>query len=407
MCFFADSGAVTAFGRLRVANGFPQFSSKQIFDNQPLLWDDQEVSGSGTSSVYDANTAKSTLSVSATTAGKRVRQTYRSINYQPGQSQLIFMTFVLDPSGGGTGINRAVGQFDDNNGIFFEDDAGTYYMNIRSNETGTPADTRFAQSAWNIDKLDGTGPSGVTLDFQQNQILVIDYEWLGAGRVRVGFNVGGITYYCHKFEHANVKQDVYMSTPNLPLRFEIENTGSGVASALDAICVSVLTEGGIEPDGVERYASTAGTHVDATTENTLYAVIGIRLKSGYIGAEIDMLAADIALLTTTDEAEWVLLFNPTVAGTFTYSDESNSAVQIATGATANTISDVGIQMDGGYLFSGNNGGGLGGESAIIKNKLKLGAAIDGTVDEIVLAVRPINGSTAIDVEAGIKWREPS
>ena len=37
-----------AFGRLRVSEPTTLFDSKQIFDAQPLLWDDQETSGSGT-----------------------------------------------------------------------------------------------------------------------------------------------------------------------------------------------------------------------------------------------------------------------------------------------------------------------------------------------------------------------
>jgi hypothetical protein len=116
--FGGGAGGKDAFGRLRISNPEMIFNSKQIFDNQPLYWDDIQESGSGTSSVHSVNTASSTLSVSATTAGKRTRQTFMRFNYQPSKSQLIFITGILKASGGGTGIITRMGYFDDDNGLF-------------------------------------------------------------------------------------------------------------------------------------------------------------------------------------------------------------------------------------------------------------------------------------------------
>ena len=115
------------------------------------------------------------------TAGKFTRQTFMRFNYQPGKSQLINMTFILDKSGGGTGVQRRVGIFDDDNGIFLEDDEGTIKAVIRSNATGTPVNTKVSQTSWNIDAMDGSGRSGITIDWTKSQILTIDYEWLEAG----------------------------------------------------------------------------------------------------------------------------------------------------------------------------------------------------------------------------------
>lgn len=83
-----------AFGRKRVSNPEVVFDSKQIVDNQPLYWDDQQTSGSGTSSTYNTNQSSTTISVSNLTAGVRIRQTFRRFNYQPGRGQTIFMTGV-------------------------------------------------------------------------------------------------------------------------------------------------------------------------------------------------------------------------------------------------------------------------------------------------------------------------
>ena len=152
-----SGGLVDAFNRLRVANPITLFDSKQIHDNKPLFWDDQEVSGSGTSSTYNTNQASSTIAVSNLTAGKRVRQTRQRFNYQPGKSQLVMFTgnaVSMD-----TGITKEVGYFDDNNGLFFRITATDAAVVVRTNTSGSPVDTVVPRSSWNGDKLDGNGPS--------------------------------------------------------------------------------------------------------------------------------------------------------------------------------------------------------------------------------------------------------
>lgn len=392
---YRDSANIDAFARLRVSNPHTIFDSKQLYDNNPLFWDDSEVSGGSTTSIHSSDTASSVLSVANAVAGKRVRQTFMSFNYQPGKSQLIFMTGTLNDLGGGTGIKRAFGQFNDDNGIFLQDNEGVYEMVIRSSATGSAVENNIIQSSWNLDVMDGTGPSGVTLDFTKSQILIIDYEWLGVGRVRTGFVIDGIPIYVHEFLHANNLAGVYMSTPNLPLRYEIENTGTGVASDLEHICASVISEGGVEELGTLRYKSTEGTHLDANTADIVYALIGIRLKSAYIGSVIKELSASF-VASTTDSFEWILIKNPTVAGTFTYSDVTNSALQTAIGTTANTVTN-GVQIAGGFGHE---------QTSIItslNNASYLGADIAGTVDELVLCIRPL--SVNLDIDGGLTWRE--
>ena len=396
-----DSPAIDSFNRFRVSNPKTIFDSKQIFDNAPLFWDDSEESGGSTSSTHSVAQASSTLAVGATTAGLRTRQTFRRFNYQPGKSQQVFMTGVLDASGGGTGITRRLGLFDDNNGLFFEDDEGTVKVVVRSKVTGSVVNTKIAQSSWNLDVMDGTGPSGVNIDWAKAQIFTLDFEWLGVGRQRFGVVIAGVIIYCHQFLNANALTTVYMSTPNLPLRYQIDNDGNGAASSLVHLCSTVVSEGGQDELGILRYKSTEGTHVDCGTENTIYAIIGIRLKAAAIGATVKIIAGTLAEHAGTKNVEWILKFNPTVAGTFTFADETNSVVQTVKGASTNTVTG-GTNIMGGHFSTDKKGG---SEGIAIDDVLLLGAKIDGTVDEIVLCVRPIGGSSAIDVEGSLTWRE--
>jgi len=85
-------------------------------------------------------------------------------------------------------------------------------------------DTKYPQSTWNIDKCDGTGPSGYNIDLTKMQMFYIDYSWYGAGFIRWGFRgPDGNVIYCHKIPNNNVNTEAYMRSGNLPARYESES----------------------------------------------------------------------------------------------------------------------------------------------------------------------------------------
>lgn len=394
--FVGGGAGADAFGRQRVSNPETVFNSKQIFDNQPLYWDDIQESGSGTNSTYSSYTASTTLSVSSNTAGKRTRQTYMRINYQPSKSQLIFITGVLKNSGGGAGIISRMGYFDDNNGLFLESNADVINLVRRTSTGGSASDVPHPQSSWNLDKMDGTGASKITLDFAKTQILIIDFEWLGVGRVRFGFNVDGVTYYVHELLNANNLATVYMSTPNLPLRYQIINDGTGAASSINCICSAVISEGGKEEVATNAYISTGGTAVTAT-KNLTNAILATRLKTGYLAATIDVI--DLSLLTVSnDDYEWQLYLNPSGINGLTFSGVNSSSLEYAVAPNGTLISG-GFPIAGGYAQAKTD---IQAES--LKSLLKLGSSITGKKDVLVLSCRPLGASDSV-VYGGINYRE--
>ena len=399
-----DSASIDAFARLRVSNPETIFDSKQIHSNQPLFWDDQQVSGAGTSSTWSQDTASSVMAVSANTAGKRVRQTYRRMNYQPGKSQLVFMTGTLGVSGGGAGIKRCMGYFDDENGIFMQDNEGVVTAIIRANTTGSVVENAVIQADWNIDKMNGSGKSGITLDGTKSQILVIDFEWLSVGRVRIGFMYNGIPVYVHEFNHANLKVGAYMSTPNLPLRYEIENDGAGVASELEHICGTVISEGGTQDIGINHSVDNNNTPVVAPTGGTIYALCGIKLNALHLDGVAKILDKSV-LETNTVDYQWMVLFNPVLAGAApVFTAHDNSFIDTAVGTTVNTVT-LGAKthvLGTGYVKGGKESGAA---SDTLDSSLLLGSAIDGTPDEIWLCVKPLTANA--DLLGSILWREIS
>lgn len=391
----AVPGGTDAFGRQRVSEPATLFDSKQLHDDSPLVFDDQEVSGGSTTSSHSVNTASTTIGVADTTAGKRVRQTFMRFNYQPGKSQQILCTGTLQKSGGGTGITRAFGYFDDKNGIFLRDNQGTIQFVKRTYTSGSAVDIAVNQSDWNLDKMDGKGRSGITLDFTKSQILFMDFEWLGVGRVRMGFVVDGGIFYCHEFNHANNLAGVYMSTPNLPIRYEIANDGTGGAATLEHICSSVISEGGLQQNGILRHTDSGVTA--ALSAGTAYALLGGRLKSTHLG--VSVVVENISCIvanTSGGKAHWELRIGATVAGTFTYADQTNSAVQIAKGGVTNTVTG-GIEIDGGFFTDSSS------TTFTVPNALRLGSLIDGTPQEWQLVVIPVSNN--ITVDTSVTWRE--
>lgn len=395
----SDSPSIDAFARLRVSNPQTIFDSKQLYDKQPLIYD--EVLNGSATSVHSATDAATSMSVSVS-GDYVIRQTKRRFNYQPGKSQLLFFTGIL----GATTANvvKRIGYFNSSttapytdtfDGLYFEDNGSNVGVCVAKSGSVT----RVAKTSWNLDKLDGTGPSGIIADFSKDQIFLIDFEWLGVGRVRFGLVIDGIPVYAHEANHANLSADsVYMSSPNHSVRYEIRSTGG--SATLKHICCSVMSEGGLEPTGVNRSANTgitAAQGVQADVAGTSYAILGFRLKSTHLDATFSLLRASLIIISSAN-ARWQLLLNPTVTGTFTYSDVTNSAIQVASGSGASVTVSGGTELISGYTSSGSSV-----LTTDLENVLGLGSTIAGVRDEIVFTVT--TNSAAEDVHGSIDWRE--
>lgn len=379
-----------AFGRLRTSQPHTIFDTKLTHTAEPELWDEQEVSGSGTTTSHNPNRASVIMGVSNLTAGKRVRQTFSRPNYQPAKSQLIMMTGILGD--GQTGITREIGNFDDENGVFFRNKDGVIYVGIKSFVTGTAVDNVAPQTSWNVDRMDGNGPSGHVADWTKTQIFIIDFEWLGVGRVRFAIDLDGIICVVHEFTHANIEDKVYMSTPNNPLRLSIENDGTGGAATIECICVSVMSEGGQQGSGIDYWYSTGGTHVDCNAANSIYALVGAKLQEGHKGEPVQM--DKVSLITqTNDDFEWMVIRNPTVSGDFIYSCVVTGPFMVAKGTTANVVT-AGEPVTGGFVSKGAIA------ESVVNYEGPFGEAIDGTRDEFVLCARPLTSNA--DIEGGIQ-----
>ena len=141
----------------------------------------------------------------------------------------------------------------------------------------TVIDARIPQSGWNLDKADGTGKSGFQLDINKILMYYIDYAWYGAGTIRYGVkDQTGDILYVHKFVHGNNKTEAYFRAGNLPIRYEVTNTGvPSFAPQLFHWGTSLIMDGRFDEDRGYTF-SRAGTLNSVTTGNP-YVLLNIRL----------------------------------------------------------------------------------------------------------------------------------
>ena len=398
------SAALDAFGRLRVSNPLTLFDSSHRYKDNGL-WN--TLTATGGAAAFSADQGLVELSVTTTSGSKVYRETTKVFPYLPGKSLLVMTTFVM--SSAKANLRQRLGYYGDQNGMFLElDGAGGTVLSFveRSHVSGSTVDTKVNQSSWNYDKMDGTGPSKMTLDITKAQILWMDIEWLGLGTVRMGFVIDGKFILCHQFHHANLITSTYITTASLPLRYEIENTGTTSGSSiLKQICSTVISEGGYELRGLQQAISIPITAARTTsTAGTYYPIISIRLKASPNFLDAIIILTALSLLGTGNGVNYnwkVIATGTTTAGTWV-SAGADSAVEY--NLTGTSFAN-GRTLASGY-FSASNQSTTSVDilkEALFKFQLERNT-FTSTAFELTLVVASDGGGS---VFASVDWEEIS
>ena len=338
-----------AFGRLRVSEPFTMFDSSYRYgDNQ--LW--STATATGGTAVYNTPQGLMDLNVTTTSGSSVQRQTTKVFSYQPGKSLLVMTTFVC--AAPKANLDQKVGYYNTDNGFFLEQDGLTTYFVERSIVSGAVTNTRVAQADWNVDPMDGTGPSGITLDISKAQILWMDLEWLGVGTVKMGFVINGSFYICHTWNHANLITSTYITTASLPLSCEITNTGTTAsASTFKQICATVISEGGYALSGLQQSVGTPVTAAKVlTTAGTFYPVVSLRLKTTRLDSISIVTAISLLGSGNNETFRWEVRAAGTTTGGSWVSAGPNSSIEYNLTGTAYTDGRI---LAAGYTSSSNQG----------------------------------------------------
>lgn len=274
--FRPQSAYTDAFGRFRTSLPEGLWEGTHILDKNPFRY--VESTGTGGTSVYDANGRLVNMNVTTANGSFVIRQSRQYIPYQPGRGQIIFASGVMGTQK--NNVTQRIGYFDENNGVYFEQTGSGKFVTLRTSTSGSVVNTQIAQADWNLDKLDGTGPSGITINWEGTQLFIIDFAWLGVGGVRFGMELNGIIIYCHQIILNNGSATVpWIAQPHLPVRYEIRNTGTTASSTtMKMICASVFSESGHNGIGLPFSANT-NTSLTKIGSNNESGIIAIRANS--------------------------------------------------------------------------------------------------------------------------------
>jgi hypothetical protein len=401
-----------AFGRIRISEQFT------IADYKHSYYDDFSyinISENGGSVTYNQNESTVYLNVSSVPNSSAIHQTRIYHHYQPGKSQFIKCSFVFgSPS---VGVTKRTGLFDEDEGIFLEmDESGVVSWNLRNIVTGTSQlATRVTQENW-IDPLDRSGPSGVLLDFTKSQLLFIDFQWLGVGRVRCGFIHDGRALLTTNIYHSNVIATPYLRNPSLPIRCEITGTGES-AGSMKQICSTVVSEGGISDTGYDFNITSGHLGRDCDVGGTLYPILAIRLKNTFKGLKNRVSVSVMSLTTYVETATsiwqlWRLPSASSLTGTVVWNDvnSTDSAVEYSIHPTAINTTGA-ILVSSGYNQAGNSSGGNNSimmPSPTKSKRVTIHQNINSTDSEVfVIVAVPVGTGTNLNsnVFASIQWRE--
>lgn len=336
--------AVDAFGRARMSTPLTLFDSSHRFKDNGL-W--STANTANTTYNFSTNEGLINLNLTNGTANAEiVRETTKVMSYQPGKSLFVLNTFVMNAPK--TNLRQRIGYFGANNGVFLEQSSNTVSFVERSMVSGSVVDTPALQANWNYDKLDGDGPSGLTLDLTQAQIFWTDIEWLGVGSVRCGFVINGQLIHCHSFHHANFISSTYITTASLPLRYEIKNVGAvSGGSTLKQICSSAISEGGYELRGEQKSIGTpVNTPKTLTTAGTYYPIVSLQLKSTNLDAIAILTAISLLGINSNPcSVAWRIVRGATLTSP-SWTDVDDSSIQYDLSATGMS---GGAVLGSGYI----------------------------------------------------------
>lgn len=397
-----DGPNLDSFSRLRVSQPTTLFDAQFTYALQPLLYEPTTANGgSGTATIAHDSTNRCALHTftGVGSGAKAIMQTFDHMRYQPGKSQLIFVTFNME--GGVANTKKFAGYSDGFNGVEFLMDGIAPKIQLLS-DTGH-GDESVAQADWSLDPMDGNGPSGIVLDFTKVQILVIDLQALYVGRVRVGWDIGGSIVYCHEFNHANVDTVPYVQSASLPVRCGMTASGSATTT-MRFVCCSVISEGGqddttgyfFSQEGTATAASGARTHLLSVRPKATFNSIANRSKWVLESADI--------VVTGNNPVKWELCLGDVITGTTTFADvnATYSATEFNTAGTTSAAPAIVIAQ--GYVGATSQSKQAISQRVAMRYPITLDAA--GTaraLGTLTVLATGIGGTSA--TRAVLNWRE--
>lgn len=395
-----DGDYLDAFSRLRVSTPQPLLEIMFTHNLVPLMVEANTATNA--TITHSGDLASAVLTVSTDDNSKAILQTRQYAPYAPGKSQLVFMTFQFGAPV--AGVARRAGYWDGSDGIFLEQTSTGVTLNIDTSIVGG-SDQSIAQDDWNLDRLNGSGLTKVSVDWSVAQILALDLQFLGVGRVRAGLDVGGAVVWFHEFTNANeLAVQPYMRRASLPLRWEIENMAASAGATMQAICGQVMSEGGVA-EGIGHVFSVANV-ANVNTSTTPATVLAVRPKAEWPAlsgrdAHAAVIPLDLSVSSVGAPILVEVFYAPTFSGGNWTSVDADSVMEFSVNST---VSANGTPTSSFFVASGGTGQSSGSGSRTIASQFPLSVGIDGTTQRgLLIRATALTGTGT--TRAALNWRE--
>jgi len=392
---YGDGANLDAFGRLRVSQVTNLLDIKHTYDKNPLLVN--ELTNGSASSVYNQTNARVRMSTSANNDFV-IRESKTNPIYQPGKSQLFeasFNNLVLESN-----VIKRIGGFVSTtgspynsvfDGFFLESNGVTNEISFQIWKSGTTIFSALT-TTWDSTQIDVSN-----IDWTKTQLMLVDYQWLGVGRMRFGMVFSGVPYYFTSHTSIDNKDTVYMSSPNQPVRYEIRQTGAG-SGYLDMICSGFSTEGPL----AALYQTTSISHTATTTMATSgvkYPYIGMRLKQNFKSVNSNI--TQVFILNNSNDNYLVTIeFNPSLSTTPSWTDLSNTPFQYSLQNGTPTITASTFVLSS---LIGEAGTSALSTLDIDENQIKIGSGPNGTLDEMWVCITPLGANATFNGTINIRY----
>lgn len=399
-----ENSQVDTSGRLRTTLPIELLSYYFANTDHNLKFSTTQAGGSTGTVTLTLNKGSVTVSNSTGNGHKLNFSTKKYVRYTPGQTHK--STIALRVGVGKTNVEKRWGMFTEFNGFFFKQTSTGLSVVIREGGAGDPvSEVTVDQANWNIDKLDGTGPSGLNLNPDNHGIYIIEWDWHGAGSVKFGVKYDREIVYCHQALYDFQQTDTSIRSPGLPVNIEIKNVGA-VTGNTDVL-ISALS---VYKDGESRvtpnygFSTSNGTTGRLVTNGGLLPVLSIRPKLSFKGilARVGLQATHLEVLSSSNNIYVQVILNGTLTGAAfaSVNPESNAERDIsATVITGGTIIWEGYIATGAITAATDSDNGQGPLEI-----WQLDVNYAGTVaDTLTVACRSLGNNS--DTFVGLRWVE--
>jgi hypothetical protein len=327
----------------------------------------------GTASVYRDSTLNCIVIKTPANNDGAIFQQKNYVKTSSSSSRVVNFVANLDASASivaNNNITVSAGCFDSSvqktdssygNGFYFKYRQGQFSVVQRLQNT----DTEVVQSNFNLDYLDGTGLSKLTLNPASINSFIIVYE---NSCVNMGIISNGSVIFAHRFTvQANVQ--------SLPIRFELQNTLSTTPTMVPEVRVysASISSSGPAIKGVNKSIGLRASPRDISTAKSNFPVLSVRLKSNNARASAQLQGLHVH---STVDMYYEIVLNGTLTGA-SWTSASSALTEYdrtATNITGGTV------VSSGYISKQTT------MDAKLSDYLPLSSTISGVCDTYTLNV---------------------